>query len=100
MTPISKHTHQIEQLCSAHGVKSLFAFGSVLTNRFNAESDIDLVVDIDISNPLDYSDHYFALKFQLEQLFEKEIDLLEERAINNPFLKKQIDHTKVLVYAR
>lgn len=98
MTPIIKHINQIKQLCSTHQVKSLFAFGSVLTDDFNAKSDIDFVVDIDNNNPLDYSDHYFALKFQLERLLEKPVDLLEERAIKNPFLKKQIDHTKVLIY--
>lgn len=97
---LKEHISQIKQLCNAHHVKSLFAFGSVLTNQFNGKSDIDFVVDIDSNNPLDYSDHYFALKFQLEQLLEKPIDLLEERAINNPFLRKQIDHTKVLVYGR
>lgn len=100
MVYLKEHISQIKQLCNAHHVKSLFAFGSVLTDQFNTGSDIDFVVDIDNSNPLDYSDHYFALKFQLEQLLEKPIDLLEERAINNPFLKKQIDHTKVLVYGR
>lgn len=100
MTPINKHIIQIKQLCSVHQVKSLFAFGSVLTDDFNAESDIDFVVDIDSNNPFDYSDHYFTLKFQLERLLEKPIDLLEEKAIKNPFLKKQIAHTKVLIYGR
>lgn len=87
-------------MCNAPHVKSLFVFGSVLTDQFNAESDIDFDVDIDSNNPLDYSDHYFTLKFQLERLFGKPVDLLEEKAIKNSFLKKQIDHTKVLIYGR
>lgn len=100
MTPINQHIQQIEQLCSAHRVKSLFAFGSVLTNRFNAESDIDFIVDIDSNDPFDYSDHYFALKLHLEQILKKPVDLLEEKAVRNPFMKKQIDLTKVLIYGR
>lgn len=83
-----------------HGVKSLFAFGSVTNDRFNTDSDIDLVVDIDNPDPLAYADDYFALKFELEKLLKRDIDLLEQKAIKNPFLKLQIDNTKVLVYGR
>ena len=100
MNELNRHINQINQLCNLHKVKSLFAFGSVTTNKFNVNSDIDLVVDIDSNDPLDYSDNYFALKFQLENILHHQIDLLEERAIKNPFLKKEINNTKVLVYAR
>lgn len=79
-------------------VKSLFAFGSITTDKFGPESDIDLVVDINENDPISYSDNYFKLKFQLEQLLKRHIDLLEQKAIRNPYLKKQIDTTKVLIY--
>lgn len=39
-------------LCKKHKVKKLFAFGSVLTNRFNDKSDIDLVKEQAIRNPI------------------------------------------------
>jgi predicted nucleotidyltransferase len=100
MTALNKHIKQIKELCAQHQVRSLFAFGSVLTDKFNADSDIDLIVDIDSNDPLDYSDHYFALKYQLENILKKPIDLLEEKALKNPFVKKQIDNTKMLVYGR
>lgn len=98
MKVISDHIGQIKNLCDQHSVKSLFAFGSVTNDRFKEDSDIDLVVDIDAADPLEYSDHYFALKFQLEQILQREIDLLELKAIRNPFLKQEIDRTKILVY--
>jgi predicted nucleotidyltransferase len=97
---LKNHIEQIKQLCNAHHVKTLFAFGSVLSDKFKTESDIDLVVDIDSNDPFDYSDNYFALKFQLENILNRSIDLLEDKAIKNPFLKKQIDNTKVLIYGR
>lgn len=100
MQELKDHIDQINELCNTHGVKSLFAFGSIVSNKLNAESDIDLVVDIDSKDPLIYSDNYFALKFQLEDILNRKIDLLEDKAIKNPFLKKQIDNTKVLVYGR
>jgi predicted nucleotidyltransferase len=55
-------------------------------------------VEIEKTDPLDYSDCYFNLKFELEKLFNRQIDLLEETAIRNPFLKEEIDRTKVLIY--
>ena len=85
-------------LCKRHKVKKLFAFGSVLTNRFNEQSDIDLVVDFDKTNVDDYFSNFFDLKYALESLFEREVDLLEEQAIHNPHLKENIDTTKMLIY--
>ncbi|GAB3203876.1 putative nucleotidyltransferase [Pontibacter aydingkolensis] len=100
MKAIRDHIQQIKKLCDEHSVRSLFAFGSVTTDRFKPDSDIDLVVDIASDDPIEYSDHYFALKFQLEQILQREIDLLEQKAIRNPFLKQEIDQTKILVYGK
>jgi len=92
------HVDQIRELCLKNQVKSLFAFGSVVTERFSDASDIDLVVDIEEKDPFNYSDKYFDLKFKLIELLGRNIDLLEERAINNPYFKEELDRTKVIVY--
>jgi hypothetical protein len=97
---LKEHIEQIRQLCDTYQVRSLFAFGSVVSDKLKSESDIDLIVDIDSKDPLDYSDNYFALKFQLEDILKRPVDLLEDKAIKNPFLKKQIDNTKVIIYDR
>jgi len=98
MKIISQHIDQIVQLCELNKVRALFAFGSVTTDRFRKDSDIDLVVDIDENDPISYSDKYFNLKFQLEKLLKRQIDLLEQKAIRNRFLKSEIDRTKVQIY--
>ncbi|TSD64619.1 nucleotidyltransferase [Inquilinus sp. KBS0705] len=100
MTELKDHIAQIKLLCNLHKVRSLFAFGSVTTDNLTPESDIDMVVDIDSNDPLEYSDNYFAIKFQLENILKRHIDLLEEKSINNIYLKKSIDNTKVLIYGR
>ncbi|MFZ1256175.1 MAG: nucleotidyltransferase domain-containing protein [Saprospiraceae bacterium] len=100
MKKINTHIDQINKLCVSNKVKALFAFGSVTTAKFNVDSDIDLVVDIDERDPIIYSDYYFNLKLQLENLFKRNIDLLEQKAIKNPYLKKEIDQTKVLIYGK
>lgn len=100
MKELKDHIEQINKLCSTHDVRSLYAFGSVVSGKTNSESDIDLVVDISTEDPIDYSENYFAIKFQLEDMLNRSVDLLEDKAIVNPFLKKQIDNTKILIYGR
>ncbi len=97
---LNQHIDQIKKLCELNKVRTLFAFGSVTTERFRPDSDIDLVVDIDENDPISYSDKYFNLKFQLEEILKRQIDLLEQKAIRNRFLKSEIDRTKVQVYGK
>ena len=47
MKLIENNIQKIIDLCKKHKVHKLFVFGSILTNRFNDKSDIDLVVDFD-----------------------------------------------------
>jgi len=90
----------LTQLCVENNVKSLYAFGSVLTDSFECDSDIDLIVDIDSTNPLEYADCYFNLKFALQDLFNRNIDLLENKAVRNNYLRQEIDNTKKLIYVK
>ena len=89
---------QIKELCKNNKVKSLFAFGSVVRDDFNDSSDIDLLVDFDENDPYKYTDLYFNLKFKLEEILKKQVDLLEERAIRNKFFKQELENTKVKIY--
>jgi len=89
---------QIKTLCKENKVKSLFAFGSVTREDFNDASDIDMVVDFDENDPFNYTDLYFNLKSKLEKILKRPIDLLEERAIRNPFFRQQLEQTKVMIY--
>jgi predicted nucleotidyltransferase len=89
---------QIQELCKASNVKSLFAFGSVTRDDFDETSDIDLIVDFNENDPFKYTDLYFDLKSKLELMLKRNVDLLEERAIRNRLFKQQIDNTKVKIY--
>jgi predicted nucleotidyltransferase len=98
MNLLENNIDKIKALCAKHKVKRLFAFGSILTNRFKNESDIDFVVDFAGVELYDYADNYFDFKFSLENLFKRNVDLLEDKAINNPYLRQSIDSTKKLIY--
>jgi uncharacterized protein len=98
MNIIDKNIDVIRDLCYTHKVKQLFVFGSVLTEKFKKKSDVDLVVNFQDIDLYDYADNYFDLKYSLENLFKRDVDLLEEKAINNPYLRQSIDLSKKLIY--
>lgn len=91
-------TDEIKTLCENSRVKSLFAFGSVTRNDFNEDSDIDLVVDFNESDPFKYTDLYFQLKERLESILKRQVDLLEERAIRNRIFRQELENSKVKIY--
>jgi len=98
MNRLETYQEDIIKLCKRYNVKSLYAFGSVLTKDFNSESDIDLVVDFTNIEVEDYADNYFDFKFSLQDILNRPIDLLEERAIKNPFFRESLNRQKQLVY--
>ena len=91
-------TNEIKTLCENSSVKSLFAFGSVTRNDFNEDSDIDLVVDFNESDPFKYTDLYFQLKSKLESILKRQVDLLEERAIRNRIFRQELENSKIKIY--
>lgn len=76
----------------------MHVFGSVLTPRFNKESDIDLLVEFEPISLMDYADNYFALHQSLTRLFGREVDLVVGSSVTNPYLRAELDETKQLVY--
>ncbi len=98
MKLIENNIQKIVALCKKYKINKLFVFGSILTNRFNDDSDVDLVVSFNKEEVSDYFDNYFDFKYALEELFGREVDLLEEQTIKNPYLKKNVDATKALIY--
>lgn len=95
---LKKYTNLISELCETHKVKELYAFGSVLNSNFNNNSDVDFIVNFFPQDVLDYADNYYDLKFALEEILKREIDLLEEKAIKNPYFKEVVDNSKQLIY--
>lgn len=98
MKAIQKYRAKIHELCKKHHVARLFVFGSVLKPSFNENSDVDFLVDFSKTDFVHYADNYFDLKFSLENLLNRKVDLIERKAIINPYLKEEIETTKAQVY--
>ena len=96
---ISKDRKRFILLCRNHNVRYLYAFGSSVTGRFSENtSDIDLLVEIDSEDPVDRGEKLLELWDQFETFFRRKVDLLTESSIHNPYLRKSIDSTKVLIF--
>jgi predicted nucleotidyltransferase len=86
-------------LCKKHEVKSLYAFGSSITDFFDEEnSDIDLIVSFDIDDPIHRGEMMMSLWDELEVFFGKKVDLLTEASIQNPILRAELEKSKLQVY--
>ena len=99
MKLIQSNINKIKALCKTHKVKNMYVFGSVLTPRFNDNSDVDFLLnftnEIDYNN---YSDNYFSLWDSLRNLLGREVDLVDEKTLRNPIFIQEIDSTKKLIY--
>ncbi|MDE6702568.1 MAG: nucleotidyltransferase domain-containing protein, partial [Muribaculaceae bacterium] len=103
MKLIELNLQRIIDLCRKHKVKSLAVFGSILTDRFNDDSDVDLLVDFedyDRDNPgeFDYVTNYFDFRDALEMLFNRKVDLIEEKGLRNKYFIANVNRTKQMIY--
>jgi predicted nucleotidyltransferase len=88
----------IKTLCVTHHVEKLYLFGSATTTKFNLESDIDFLVKFKSFDLKLYFINYIDLKNKLKNLLHREIDLVEEQTLKNPYLIRSIEETKKLIY--
>lgn len=96
---ILKKKTDFSTLCKKHKVRYLYAFGSSTTDKFNdITSDIDLLVEIDDPDPVERGEKLLSLWDTFELFFDRKVDLLTDSSVRNPYLRKNIDSTKVLIY--
>lgn len=100
MKLIEMNIDKIIALCRKYKVKTLSVFGSILTDRFNDNSDVDLLVDFEAydHDKFDYVANYFSLRDALERLFNRKVDLIEYGNNLNPIFKALVDKKKQLIY--
>lgn len=98
MNILEVNREAINSLCEKHKVAKLYAFGSVLSSAFNEESDVDFLVEFQLTDIPDFASNYFELQFALEDLLGRGVDLIEYSAIRNPYFKEEVDETKELIY--
>ncbi len=91
---------QISDICTRHGVARLHVFGSALHEKVRSdESDVDLLVELAPMDPFARVDAYFGLLEELGVVLNMKIDLVMVGAVKNPYIARDIERTKQLLYA-
>ena len=91
---------RIIDLCLKHKIKTLAVFGSILTDRFNDQSNVDLLVNFDTTDheKWDYVTNYFDFKEALEKVFGRKVDLVVENGLKNKYFIANVNRTKQMIY--
>lgn len=98
---LHQHLSQMTQILSQNQVRRAYAFGSVCTERFRPDSDIDLLIAFeDGLDPVMYAENYFAIADALEALLQHPVDLVTEPSLKNPYFIKVMNQTKLPIYER
>lgn len=90
----------IIDLFKKHNIKNAYFFGSVLTDKFNDKSDLDILINFqpNITDPLQKGTLMWNLQYAIEDTFNRKVDLLQETTPKNPFFIKKLMETKELIF--
>ncbi|MDE5975703.1 MAG: nucleotidyltransferase domain-containing protein [Muribaculaceae bacterium] len=98
MKLISNNIHKIRSLCERFKVARMYVFGSILTPRFNEESDVDLLFSFEKEVTYHtYADLFFGLQGELEKLFGRRVDLVDEEGLKNKYFIREVNQTRQLI---
>jgi predicted nucleotidyltransferase len=97
---IEQRRQELARLCATYHVQRLELFGSAAAGRLAPEqSDLDFLVQFLPMPPIEHADSYFGLLEELERLFGRPVDLVEQGAVHNPFFLRDLEASRQLLYA-
>lgn len=90
---------EVIQTLKSHRVRKAYAFGSVCTNKFNSKSDIDFLIDFEEGlDPLEQGEHWWSILEKLEIILGRDIDLVSEKSLRNPYFIEELLEKRQLIY--
>ncbi|RKY77516.1 nucleotidyltransferase [candidate division KSB1 bacterium] len=78
-------------------VLKAYLFGSYSRDEADDDSDIDILVELDYSQPIGLE--FIKMQLELQDLLKRQVDLLSEKAVSKhiqPFIEKE----KILIYEK
>ena len=100
MNIVENDLEKLIEICKTHSVERITVFGSILSDKFSKNSDIDFLIKFKGVDLFEYFDNYLDLKNKLENLFDRNIDIIEEQTLRNPYLIASIDRNKKLLWKK
>jgi hypothetical protein len=100
-TLLQQYQSEINTICKQNDVARLYAFGSVVNDSFNKNSDVDLFIELlPIQNPIVKGEHLLKIWDEFELLFGRKVDLVSTTKLKNKIFEQQLNTTKQLIYDR
>jgi predicted nucleotidyltransferase len=95
---VESNLSEIKDVMRSYGVISAYLFGSAAVGNMSDDSDVDFMVSFnpDLSYT-EYGDNYFQLIYALQKLLKKDVDIIAEETITNPYLLQNINSQKITV---
>ena len=93
----SQHIGLLQHYFAERPVKKAYLFGSYSRDEAKANSDLDILVELDHSTPIGMK--FFAYQIELEQLLKMKVDLVSSEGLSK-YVKPFVDEDKILIYER
>lgn len=98
MQATNEQLKRVAEFCLSHGVTELALFGSVVTGEDGPESDLDVCVTFRPGTQYDVDDRD-AMIAELSAIFERRVDMVPRHAVQNPYIVREIERNKRVLYA-
>ena len=96
---IEHNLAELKEICRSYQVTRLYVFGSLGNDTFDInKSDVDLIVELEEQDPVEKGEKLMILWNRFENLFGRNVDLLSNVNVRNPYLQQGIDATKKIIY--
>jgi predicted nucleotidyltransferase len=88
---------RIAEFCRRWKITELALFGSILREDFSPDSDVDVLVSLEVDAPWSLL-HIVRMQDELRDMLGRDVDLVEKAGLRNPFRRHEILKTKRVVY--
>ncbi|MCW3789768.1 nucleotidyltransferase family protein [Plebeiibacterium sediminum] len=96
---LENNIDNLKAICQSLKIKRLYAFGSAVCGNFTEDSDIDFLISfVENISIEEYTNNYFELQYRLRDLLKREIDIVTERTLSNPYFIESLNESKKLIY--
>lgn len=89
---------KIAAFCRRWKISEFSLFGSILRGDLRPDSDVDVLISFEPEIPWSLYDWMDMIE-ELKEIFGREVDLVEESGLRNPFRRSEILHKRRVIYA-